>query len=393
MGRKAAICPKLKTDIYRQNILLGSMAPREVDGEKLTIILPTYNEADNIAQMIEALSSLYPRAKLIVVDDNSVDGTAQRAQMASNHGQARVIVRDPRDRGLTASVMDGIMSAQTEYFIVLDADFQHPPRYVAPMFSVLRDGKDLAIGIREEKLSMLFSRQFASGGAHLLARTYLRIKRQPFCDDTMSGFFGGRTDLCQKVISENGSHFERRGFKVLFDLLRFVPRDVRVGTITFKFDARQRGDSKLNSTIVLSILRQCGVGGRLAAASAKFFLMTMAGRFMAAMLLGIMSSLSVVMINGNIGPSIYINTLFSLMFAISLMFIINEAVAKFGKRRGIDYGLIIVCLGSLAYLLNISTYRIINQEISMVLAVSAVLGLLVAFGYDFIGAHIPKPTI
>lgn len=369
------------------------MASLEDDGEGLTIILPTYNEADNIVQMIGALSSLYPHAEIIVVDDNSIDGTAERARSASGHGRLRVIVRDPQDRGLTASVMEGIMSTRTKYFIVLDADFQHPPRYVGPMFSVLADANDLVIGIREEKLSMLFSRQFASGGAHLLAHTYLRIKRQPLTDDTMSGFFGGRTDLCQKVISENGAHFERRGFKILFDLLRFAPRDIRIGKITFKFDARQRGDSKLNSTIVLSILRQCGIPGRIAAASTRFFLMTMLGRFMAAMLLGIMSSLSVILINGNIGPSMYVNMIFSLMFAISLMVMVNEAVAKFGKRRGIDYGLVIVCLASLAYLLNISTYRIINQEVSMVLVASAVLGLLVAFGYDFIGAHIPKPSL
>ena len=368
------------------------MASSEVDGEDLTIILPTYNEAENIVPMIEALSNSYPRAEIIVVDDNSVDGTAKRANDVGSNA-LRVIVRDPQDRGLTASVMEGVMNARTGYFIVLDADFQRPPRYVGPMLSALRQDNDLVIGVREEKLSMLVSRQFASGGAHHLARAYLRIKRQPLSEDTMSGFFGGRTDLCQKIIMENGSRFERRGFKVLFDLLRFVPRSVRISEMKFKFDARQRGESKLNSTIVLSIIRQCGIPGRILAASANFFLMTMVGRFMAAMLLGVLSSLSVILINGNIVSSVYINMIFSLVFAISLMVIVNEAVAKFGKRRGMDYALIVICLASLAYLLNISTYRILDQEISMVLAGSAVLGLLVAFGYDFIGAHIPKPTV
>jgi dolichol-phosphate mannosyltransferase len=368
------------------------MASSEMVGKDLTIILPTYNEAENIAPMIEALSVSYPGAQILIVDDNSNDGTVDRARSVSAAIPPRVIVRDPQDRGLTASVMDGIMNAKTEYFVVMDADFQHPPRYVGTMVSALREDKDLVIGVREEKLSMLYSRQFASSGAHLLARTFLRAKRQPVSDDTMSGFFGGRTDSCQKIIVDHGHSFERRGFKILFDLLRFAPRDIRMDEIRFKFDARRSGESKLNSDIILSIIRQCGIPGKMFATCVSFFLMTVLGRFLAAMLLGIVSSLSIILMNGTISYSVYINTIFSLVLAISSMFIVNEVVARYGKRRGIDYGLLILCLVSLAYLVNLSTFRLLDQEVSVILAAAAVLGLLVAFGYEFIGSHIPKPT-
>lgn len=369
------------------------MVPSRVDYSGLTIILPTYNEADNIGLMIKALLGSYPGVKILVVDDCSTDGTPEVACGAMPQEGHKVIIRDPKDRGLTASVMEGIMSVKTPYFVVMDADFQHPPRYVGSVASALYAGKDLVIGVREEKLSMLFSRQFASGGAHLLARSYLRIKGQPSSSDTMSGFFGGRTDLCQKIITDHESKFERKGFKVLFDLLKFMPDDAIIDEVVFKFDARQRGESKLNATIILSILRQCGIPGRIAATTTKFFLMTTPGRFVGAMLLGVLSSLSVIMINGEAVEDIYSVLLVSLVFAITLMVLINEAVTRFGKRRGIDYGLILTGLAFLAYLLSSSMLQMVGREMPSILLGSALLGLLVAFGYDFIGCHIPKPAV
>ncbi|MCG7840351.1 MAG: glycosyltransferase, partial [Methanomassiliicoccales archaeon] len=96
--------------------------------EELTIILPTYNEAGNIQPMLETLSSLYPGASIIVADDNSKDNTQENVlDFANSHPLTRLLRRDPADRGLTASIVDGIMSAETAHFVVMDADFQHPP--------------------------------------------------------------------------------------------------------------------------------------------------------------------------------------------------------------------------------------------------------------------------
>ncbi len=160
-----------------------------------TIILPTLNEGENIEGMVESLTSLYPKAHILVMDDNSKDGTAEKARRYCNPPyNVEAVVRDPLDKGLTASVIDGIMCARTEYFIVLDADFQHPPEAIAGVMASLKDGNDLTIGVREDKMNLMFFRKLASGGAHGLAKAYLNIKRQPTSKDTMSGFFGGRTD-------------------------------------------------------------------------------------------------------------------------------------------------------------------------------------------------------
>ena len=178
--------------------------------EQFTIILPTLNEAVNIGLMIETLNKLYPSSNIMVVDDSSTDGTADDARKYSDYaGRIKVIVRDPSDRGLTASVMDGIRRTKTKYFIVLDADFQHPPEDIQKMMDQLVAGKQLAIGVREDKVSLSSARKIASEGAHAIAKGYLAVKGQPRPSDTMSGFFGGDTALFQDVVEKNGSKFEK----------------------------------------------------------------------------------------------------------------------------------------------------------------------------------------
>ena len=128
--------------------------------EQFTIILPTLNEAVNIGLMIETLNKLYPSSNIMVVDDSSTDGTADDARKYSDYaGRIKVIVRDPSDRGLTASVMDGIRRTKTKYFIVLDADFQHPPEDIQKMMDQLIAGKQLAIGVKRDKGKPLFSQE------------------------------------------------------------------------------------------------------------------------------------------------------------------------------------------------------------------------------------------
>jgi len=173
------------------------MAEQEL-GKDFTVILPTLNEGDNIGPMIESLASLYPRSAILVVDDNSADGTVYKASNSpSARDRVKVITRDPKDKGLTASIMEGIMNTRTPYFVVLDADFQHPVETIAKFMRSLKGGSDLVVGTREDKMSMVLQRKLASSGANSLAKLYLRAKRQPYSKDTMSGFFGGRTGPCQ----------------------------------------------------------------------------------------------------------------------------------------------------------------------------------------------------
>ncbi len=296
--------------------------------DEFTLILPTLNEVDNIGPMIDTLSKLYPSAHIIIVDDSSTDGTTKVAMdHADNSGKVEVIVRNPVDRGLTSSIMDGIMNTKTRFFVVLDSDFQHPPTSIKDIMTSFMDGNDLVIGVREDKENLPFLRELASDGAQGIAKLYLTVKGQPKTRDTMSGFFGGRTELVQKVIRENSERFEGKGFKALFDILKFAPKDIKIGEILFKFNPRRGGESKLNSRIVISILRQCGIVGRGLATTSTFLLMTPWGRLMAATLLGLnyRTFVLITMTGGNAWTGTFtFYTLLSLVLAIVLMVMTSE---------------------------------------------------------------------
>jgi dolichol-phosphate mannosyltransferase len=263
---------------------------------RLTIVLPTFNEADNIGNIVPELFSMYPGARIIVVDDSSRDGTAAVVEaMTKQYPGLKLVERKNTRRGLTASVMEGILAVETPYFINMDADFQHPPASVAELYSALEGGADLVIGTRQTMGPLTFSRRIASQGAHKLAATYLWFRRQPGSTDLMSGFFGGRTEMVRDVIVRKGDGFERKGFKVLFDVLKFLPKDAKRQEIPYTFGDRTKGQSKLNGQVVLSVMRQCGPFGKATGFSLEFFLINPAGRVVGLLLLAAIFMIAVLM--------------------------------------------------------------------------------------------------
>lgn len=105
----------------------------------LTVLLPTYNEAENINPLIRAIRKLVPDANILVVDDNSPDGTAKIVK------SARVLLRT-KNRGLTNSLRDGINSSKTDRVGWMDCDFSHPPDVIPRL---LKQHADIAIAVRK----------------------------------------------------------------------------------------------------------------------------------------------------------------------------------------------------------------------------------------------------
>ncbi len=360
--------------------------------DSFSIVLPTLNESENILPMMEALDSLYPNAGIIVVDDHSKDGTAQIAlEFGKRRGNVQVVQRDPNDRGLTASIMDGIMHSHTKYFVVLDADFQHPPESIAGLVQELIKGNDLAIGVREDKMELSFTRKWASIAAHQMAVSYLRAKRQPTSNDTMSGFFGGRSDLCQKVIGNKGNKFERAGFKGLFDLLKFMPRDVKIAEVEFKFNSRRAGESKLSSRVILSIMRQCGIGGKVLAFTSMFFLTNMIGRFTAALGLGLLFTFGLlgwIGVGINWNPTLIISTIAALILAVGYIVYANKVMFTHGSRKGLLLGAKLVATGFSGYLISLYIIYIAFSTVTDIQMVSIFFGFGIGYAFDAIGASI-----
>jgi Glycosyltransferases involved in cell wall biogenesis len=217
----------------------------------VTVILPTYNEKENIVHVIEQLAENLKNYdyEIIVVDDNSPDGTADVAESLKNKYPVKVI-RRPRKLGLTSAIYDGVINASGDVIVVMDADLQHPPSLVPKLVSKL-DNCDIVIasryikggGIQEWSLI----RRIVSIGAILIARILLSECRT--VRDPVSGFFAARREMLIRW-----KPITPEGYKALVEILATVkPRNVCEEPYVFK--SRGRGSSKLSSKIILSYIK------------------------------------------------------------------------------------------------------------------------------------------
>lgn len=209
----------------------------------ITLIIPTLNEEGNIPLLLKRMFSLPLDARVIVVDDGSTDRT--REIVESFGSKVYFLDRNKEEiHGLTVSVLDGIKCADTEYLIMMDGDFQHPPKKIKEIVKLLNEGYGLVVGIRSNVPGWSFSRRVMSKVAEYLARLRLLISNKQGCNDVLSGFFGMRTDLAKKMAKT--ARFEEEGYKILFDMLKALPNDVKIAEVPYVFGSRKGGSSKIS---------------------------------------------------------------------------------------------------------------------------------------------------
>jgi dolichol-phosphate mannosyltransferase len=229
-------------------------APVDTVGPELVVVIPTFNERDNIAPLLAKLAQALNgiRWEAVFVDDDSTDGTvAELERICSADPRVRSVRRLGR-RGLASAVVEGMLSNFAPFIAVMDADHQHDERLLAPMLELLRkDEADVVVG----------SRYLAEGGvgdwsrgrraisrtATLLSRLVLRGRR---LTDPMSGFFM----LKRPVFDAAVRRLSQEGYKILLDIVASSPRAVRIKEVAYVFGARQHGQSKLDSLVVLDYL-------------------------------------------------------------------------------------------------------------------------------------------
>lgn len=226
-----------------------------------TIIIPTFNEEKNILEMAKYIRNLYPDFEIRFMDDNSTDGSKRLIDELGDP-KTKIVVRDPEKRGLAASVFQGILEAKTDYFMTIDCDFQHPPETLGVMYAEMEKGYDLCVGNRADRFALGFVRWVGSWAFNILSNLYLLSKRKKNTKDIMSGLFAGRTDTFQPVITENWDELEMKGWKVLLDLLKFSPSDIKITDVKYKFGKRAEGESHLNPNVVRTTFNQLGVVGK-----------------------------------------------------------------------------------------------------------------------------------
>jgi len=219
---------------------------------ELTVVLPTYNERGNINELIEGIFESLGGVEfeIVVVDDGSLDGTAELCdQIAVVHPNVRVLRRSNKN-GLASAVIDGIIAADSEIVAIMDADMQHPHSALPRLLNMLNDGYDIAIGSRYVEGGSVegwtFWRRSVSKGAIRIAHAILPKSRK--VKDPMSGFFALRKSTL------DGIDFDLLGFKILLELLVKGEYD-RIAEVPYTFASRHNGDSKLSWKEYVNFLR------------------------------------------------------------------------------------------------------------------------------------------
>lgn len=225
------------------------------------MIIPTFNEEKNIVNMAKYIRNLYPDFEIRFMDDNSTDSSKQLIEELGDP-KTKLVTRDPAERGLAASVFQGILEAKTDYFMTIDCDFQHPPEALGDMYAEMEKGYDLCVGNRVDRFALGFVRWAGSWAFNILANLYLMAKGKTNTKDIMSGLIAGRTDTFQPVIMENWDGLEMKGWKVLLDLLKFGPSDLNITDVEYNFGKRAEGESHLNPRVIVTTFNQLGRPGR-----------------------------------------------------------------------------------------------------------------------------------
>lgn len=331
----------------------------------LSVIVPSFNERDNIASLYDKVSQALGDTpfEMIVVDDSSPDGTAAAANaLARLHPNIRCIRRIGR-RGLSSACIEGFFASSAPYLAVIDADHQHDERVLPQMLARAEAGDDLVIGTR-----------YAGSGAVGEGLSAAREKGSRFAtrlsglvtgraiSDPMSGFFLVR----REVIEEVAPQLSRDGFKILLDIVVSATRfrgegrpALRIGEVPYTFRPRHAGESKMSPLIVVQFLGLVFsklTGGVL---PTSFLFFGLVG------VLGILVHLATLWLTSSLGFSFTNAQITATLVAMTSNFILNNELTYADKKlRGLRFwwGLLsfyLVC--SVGALANVSVAYLIHE--------------------------------
>ncbi|WP_436533646.1 glycosyltransferase [Actinoplanes sp. HUAS TT8] len=251
---RAAVAPGEKTVPLQQHrkpgrtraVLPGEIGVRDApEVLRQSVIVPTYNERDNVTALLDRLAATLPHTETeIVFVDDSTDGTPEViAEVARDYPMAITVHhRDEGVGGLGGAVVEGMRIARGEWIVVMDADLQHPPEIVPDLIAAgMRDGADLVIGSRYAGGGSTGGladgyRKLVSRGSTILVKTLFRNHLLQV-SDPMSGLFAIRAS------SLDAGQLRPLGYKILLELI-VRNRPGRVVEVPYTFQARHAGESK-----------------------------------------------------------------------------------------------------------------------------------------------------
>jgi dolichol-phosphate mannosyltransferase len=222
--------------------------------DKACIVLATYNEAANLRELIPTLLSILPQARVVVVDDNSPDGSpALLREMAQHDPRVVPVIREGK-LGYGSAVLEGFRKALdlgATHIASLDADFSHDPKEIPALLAALEKA-DIAIGSRYtggvRVLNWHVSRLLLSLFANRYVRTILGIP----VDDATSGYRAYRRRAIEAILE---SRIDSQGYSFLVEILyRAYKRGMQITEVPIVYSERREGQSKMSKGVIFEAM-------------------------------------------------------------------------------------------------------------------------------------------
>jgi dolichol-phosphate mannosyltransferase len=221
----------------------------------LSLILPTYNEAENLPILLPRLAEVLRTLphEIIVVDDDSPDRTWEVAQDLRKDVVHLQVIRRRHKRGLSSAVMEGFSAAHGSVLAVMDGDGQHDPQLLRRLYKIVQSSAGIAVASR-----------YASGGSaegladaerRFISRVGTRLAQlvtRSRVSDPLGGFFAIDAKLYRTI----APRMRPTGFKILLETLAALPPKTRVEEIPLVFQARLKGASKLSLSVQIKFFFQ-----------------------------------------------------------------------------------------------------------------------------------------
>jgi dolichol-phosphate mannosyltransferase len=224
---------------------------------RLWVVLPTYNEKDNVRPITEAILATLPEATVLIVDDNSPDGTGVLADEMAAESPSVAVLHRAAKQGLGRAYVDGFCNVDGRgagIVIQMDADFSHPVRFLPSLIAPILEGRaDVVLGSRYVPGGVIPRwnplRRFISKGGSIFARFVLRLPQK----DLTGGFKAWRADVLESIdlddVHAGGYAFQ---IEMTFRAHRLGARIVEV---PITFEERREGASKMSRKIVIEAFK------------------------------------------------------------------------------------------------------------------------------------------
>jgi len=374
---------------------MSNLAQKETE---VSIIIPTYNESENIIQVLKSIGEHLPKdiaTEAIIVDDNSPDGTGKIVEdyITDAHneiGYTIEVMHRKTKSGLSSAILDGIQHSTGETVVIMDSDFSHPPKIIP----------QLVEEIKTSKYDIVIASRFVPGGAingwstkrKLISKTAKGIAKAGLGvneSDPMSGFFAFK----RKIL--DGIKFDAIGYKMLLEIL-VKTKGAKVKEIPYTFTDRTRGSSKLDSSTMLDYVKSVwklyryGHKAKVSDTRTSIRFISKAGRFYTVGASGLLVNYLVSLLFADAVIDFwYIHaTIIGIAVSMSSNFILNKiwtfedrnfeakkTLAQYGKFVGFS---------SLGALIQLGMVYILVDNYQFVYSLALILAVIIAASSNFI---------